>query len=266
MSPTALRVLTLHRAIQNSSLRCLMAPCLLVCCTVFALASPSHAQESVPTPQAETQDDDAPKLATLKEKASYSIGFNIGSDISGEELGIDLEMLIRGIRDAAAGKQHPLSPEDVQAVMNAFQREVSAKQQAKFEEMAQKNKTEGEAFLRQNAEKEGVKVLENGLQYKVLKQGDGDSPQKDSTVLAHYRGRFPDGEVFDSSYDRGEPFKCNVGLVIRGWTEALQRMKVGDTWELYVPSNLAYGTDGFPPAIGPNQVLIFEIELIDIVE
>lgn len=261
MSQIALRVFA-------SSRSCYAAGMLSMAALLTGLASPAplFGQESVPAPQAETQDDQAPKLSTLQEKASYTIGFNIGSDVSAEELGIDLELLIRGIRDAAAGKQHPLSPEDVEAVMNAFQREVAAKQQAKFEKMAQTNKSEGEAFLRQNATKDGVKQLESGLQYKVLKEGSGESPQKDSTVLAHYRGRFPSGEEFDSSYDRGEPFKCNVGLVIRGWTEALQRMKVGDKWELYVPSNLAYGTDGYPPAIGPNQVLIFEIELIEIVE
>lgn len=221
------------------------------------------AQDETGAADTEASQDDPQSLA---DKASYAIGFNIGSDISNEELGLNIEVVIQGILDAAAGKENKLSNEELQAVMTAFEKEVFARQQAKFEEMAQKNLEAGEAFMAENATKEGVKQLESGIQYRVINAGEGDSPTAESVVKAHYRGTLPNGEEFDSSYSRDEPFTFNVGGVIRGWGEVIPRMKVGDKWEVVIPAALAYGPNGSPPSIGPNQVLVFEIELIEIVQ
>ena len=145
-----------------------------------------------------------------------------------------------------------------------FQQEIQNKQIAKMKEASEKNAKEGAAFLAENKNKEGVITLESGLQYKVLKSGDGPSPKETDTVVTHYRGNLINGEIFDSSYKRGQPATFPVSGVIAGWTEALQKMKVGDKWQLFIPSNLAYGENGAGQKIGPNEVLIFELELLEI--
>lgn len=211
------------------------------------------------------QDAGQSDLKSLTEKASYTIGYNIGENFKAQEIEIDLQKVVQGLSDAFAGKDHQLSEEEIEAVMSQFQSELAAKAQARQASAAAKNKAEGDAYLAANAKNEGVNVLDSGLQYKVLTSGTGASPKLTDQVKTHYRGTLIDGTEFDSSYRRGEPAQFAVGGVIRGWTEALQLMKVGDKWELTIPSGLAYGPQGTGP-IGPNSVLKFEIELLDIVQ
>jgi FKBP-type peptidyl-prolyl cis-trans isomerase FklB len=157
-----------------------------------------------------------------------------------------------------------MSDKDMDETMKSFQQEMSTKMQAKQKIEGDKNKKEGEAFLEANKKKDGVITLPSGLQYKILKEGSGAKPTATQTVKCNYRGTLIDGKEFDSSYKRGEPTEFPVGQVIKGWTEALQLMPVGSKWQLYIPSNLAYGENGGGSMIGPNAVLIFDIELISI--
>jgi FKBP-type peptidyl-prolyl cis-trans isomerase FklB len=148
--------------------------------------------------------------------------------------------------------------------MVQFQQQVMAQQQQKAATEGDRNKADGAAFLAKNKQIQGVQTLPSGVQYKVLKQGAGATPKAADTVTTHYRGSLIDGTVFDSSYDRGEPASFGVTQVIKGWTEVLQLMKVGDKWQVFIPSDLAYGPQGRPPKIAPNAVLIFEMELLDV--
>jgi FKBP-type peptidyl-prolyl cis-trans isomerase len=172
---------------------------------------------------------------------------------------LDLNILMRGLADALSGAKPALTPQEAQEAIGALQQETATK-------LAEKNKTEGAAFLAENKQKAGVVTLPSGLQYKVLKSGDGKaSPKATDTVSTHYKGTLLDGKVFDSSYDRGEPTSFPVNQVIAGWTEALQKMKVGDKWQLFVPAELGYRERGTPDGtIGPNATLVFEIELLGI--
>ncbi|MBN4054806.1 FKBP-type peptidyl-prolyl cis-trans isomerase, partial [Nitrospira defluvii] len=179
---------------------------------------------------------------------------------------LDPEALAAGIADMLSGREPRLTVEEVQSVMKAFQEEMRAKAEVGQQAVAEKNKKEGEAFLKANKKKEGVIILTSGLQYKIIKEGNGKIPQKTDTVKTNYRGSLIDGTEFDSSYKRGEPTSFPVSAVISGWTEALQLMNVGSKWEHYVPSNLAYGPRGAGQMIGPNATLIFEIELLGIEE
>ncbi|MBI3187904.1 MAG: FKBP-type peptidyl-prolyl cis-trans isomerase [Gammaproteobacteria bacterium] len=203
------------------------------------------------------------KLETTKDKASYTIGVQLGTQMAQTKDDINLDKVMMGLKDAFAGKEPRMKKEDMMAAMQAFQTEMQQKQQAKMTEMAGKNAKEGDAFLAENKKKEGVTTLPSGLQYKVITTGKGGSPKVSDTVVTHYRGSLIDGKVFDSSYERGEPVTFPVNGVIPGWTEALQKMKVGDKWQLVIPSSLAYGEHGSGP-IGPNSVLIFDIELLEI--
>lgn len=218
---------------------------------VALLATPSAAEE-------------AKTLSTQKEKLSYGIGMNLGRGMKTDGLDVDVDLLAKGIRDVMSGGKPLLTDEEHQAVMTAAQKELMEKQKEASKKAAEKNKKDGEAFLEENRKKEGVVALPSGLQYKVIKSGEGKSPTRDNVVETHYRGKLIDGTEFDSSYKRGKTATFPVGGVIPGWTEALQRMKVGDKWELFIPSNLAYGERGKAPTIGPNAVLLFDIELIAI--
>jgi len=202
-------------------------------------------------------------LKNQKDKISYIIGMDIGNNLKKQSISVNPKILARGIEDAFAGAKPLLTEQEVQETMMAFQKEVMAKQA----EVAKKNKTEGDAFLVENKKKEGVKTLPSGLQYKVIKAGTGKKPKLNDTVTVHYRGTLIDGTEFDSSYKRGQPATFQVNGVIPGWTEALQLMEQGAKWQLFIPSNLAYGERGAPGGqIGPNATLIFEIELISIQE
>ena len=196
------------------------------------------------------------------EKVSYIIGTQIGSSIKAQGIEIDIEMLISGLKDALAGKELAFSEEESKQAMMVFRKRMIEKQAAERAQQAAKN----QAFLEANKTKEGVKVLPSGLQYKVITEGTGESPKAEDKVRTHYRGRLIDGTEFDSSYKSNKPSEFPVNRVIKGWTEALQLMKVGSKWELYIPAELAYGERGKPPVIPPNATLIFEIELLDIVK
>lgn len=206
--------------------------------------------------------DDLPaaELKGVKEQRSYAIGLNVGRNIKGDGLDLDIPTLLRGIRDALSGGNPQMSDAELNAALQGVNQELARL----AEERAEKNLREGRAFLEQNKKRKGVVTLESGLQYEVIKAGDGPSPKVTDSVSTHYKGTLTDGTVFDSSYDRGRPATFPVGGVIRGWTEALQKMKVGDKWKLFIPSELAYGPEGAGGVIGPHSVLVFEIELLSI--
>ncbi|MBI3610708.1 MAG: FKBP-type peptidyl-prolyl cis-trans isomerase [Nitrospirae bacterium] len=208
--------------------------------------------------------EENPALKSEKDKISYSIGMDIGTNMKRQGIEIEPELLARGLKDAVSGGKALLTEDEVRDVLMAFQKEMRTKAEARANQQGEKNKTEGEAFLAQNKKKEGVVTLPSGLQYKVIKEGAGKMPKATDTVTTHYRGTLIDGTEFDSSYKRGQPASFPVNGVIAGWTEALQLMKVGSKWQLFIPSNLAYGARGGGPTIGPNAALIFEVELLSI--
>ena len=199
-----------------------------------------------------------------KDKVSYAIGLNIGKSMKQEGLDINPDVLAAAMKDVFAGAKTQLTDEEVQAVMQDFQKKMMAKQAAVRDEGLGKNKAEGEKFLADNKKKEGIKTTASGLQYKVITDGKGKTPKATDTVKTHYRGTLINGTEFDSSYKRGEPAEFPVNGVIKGWTEALQLMKEGAKWQLYIPSDLAYGERGAGKDIGPNSTLIFDIELISV--
>ncbi len=203
-------------------------------------------------------------LKTAKDKASYSIGVNLGSQLAQSRDELNFDSIILGIEDAYKGKKLKLNMDEMRKSLTDFQKQHAAREQAKKAAIAENNKKAGEAFLAENKKKKGVKTTKSGLQYKVIKSGKGASPKPTDTVVTHYEGTLINGKVFDSSYKRGKPATFPVNGVIKGWTEALQLMKVGDKWKLYIPSELAYGERGAGKKIGPNSTLIFDIELLDI--
>lgn len=200
-------------------------------------------------------------LTSDAEKASYGIGLQMGQQLAGAFSGVSLDAAIAGITDAFSGKGPRIDGNEINAAFQVIQSQLQAQQAEQASEFA----AEGEAFLAENAKRSEVTVLESGLQYEVVTEGEGDIPGKDSVVRTHYRGTLINGKQFDSSYDRGEPTEFPVGGVIAGWTEALQQMKVGSKWKLYIPYQLAYGERGAGGDIGPYQALVFDIELLDIV-
>jgi len=202
-------------------------------------------------------------LADETARVSYAIGMMTGHQWKQQEIGFNPDIYVRGIKDSLAGGTTLLTPEQAQQAIEAFKKEFTAKQQQHHAEQATKNKTEGDAFLTANKNKPGVNVLPDGLQYIVLTNGTGTIPTASDTVSVQYRGTLIDGTEFDSSYKRGQPAQFPVGGVIRGWTEALLKMNVGSKWQLFIPSELAYGEQG-RPGIPPNAVLIFEVELVGI--
>jgi FKBP-type peptidyl-prolyl cis-trans isomerase FklB len=201
----------------------------------------------------------SPQLKDQKDKFSYSIGLNIGSNLSKQNIPVNPEALTAGIKDAIAGKPQ-LTPDQVKEVMATFEKDMEQKQKAAGE----KNASEGAKFLEENKKKEGVKTTASGLQYRALKEGTGARPKESDTVTVNYRGTLINGTEFDSSYKRGQPATFPLNGVIKGWTEGLQLMKVGSKYQLFVPSNLAYGDRALGPDISPNSTLIFEVELLGV--
>jgi FKBP-type peptidyl-prolyl cis-trans isomerase FklB len=201
---------------------------------------------------------------TQKEKVSYSIGVNLGKNMKTQGIDIDQGLLSQGIKDGFNNSKTVMSDKEMEETMTTFQQEMMGKMQAKQKIDGDKNAKEGEVFLAANKKKEGVVTLPSGLQYKILKAGNGVKPTESQTVKCHYRGTLIDGKEFDSSYKRGEPTEFPVTGVIKGWTEALQLMPVGSKWQLFIPSDLAYGSNGAGQVIGPNATLIFDIELLSI--
>ena len=206
------------------------------------------------------------RLKNQRDKVSYSIGMEIGRNFKRQGADVNPELLAKGFQDAFSDQKALLTDAEIQEVLTNFQKEMAAKQQEMVKKMGEKNKTEGEVFLAENKKKEGVITLPSGLQYKVVKAGAGKKPKATDTVTVHYQGTLTDGKEFDSSYRRGQPVTFPVNGVIPGWTEVLQLMEEGAKWQVFIPTNLAYGDRGAGRDIGPHAALIFEIELISIQE
>ncbi|HEY4282154.1 MAG TPA: FKBP-type peptidyl-prolyl cis-trans isomerase [Chthoniobacterales bacterium] len=201
--------------------------------------------------------DQGAQLKDLKDKASYSIGLNIGSNFKKQGVDLNPDALIAGVKDALSGKKPALSETEAREVMTTWSKELQDKQKA----MADKNADEGKKFLEDNKKKEGVKTTASGLQYKVVKEGNGAQPKATDTVTVDYKGTLINGTEFDSSYKRGEPATFPLNGVIKGWTEGLQLMKAGGKYQFFIPADLAYGQRAMGPDIAPNSTLIFDVEL-----
>jgi FKBP-type peptidyl-prolyl cis-trans isomerase FklB len=229
-----------------------------------AKPAPAPAAKAAQTPAANSTAPGRTALTTDKEKDSYAVGLNIGRSLKKQPVDIDTPSLLRGVKDALAGSTPLLTDAEIDAALKQLSSQVQAKQDAEMAKMGEANMKEGEDFLAANKTKEGVVTLPSGLQYKIVTAGTGAKPTAKDTVVCNYRGTFINGTEFDSSYKRGQPASFPVGGVIKGWTEALQLMPVGSKWQLFVPPDLAYGQRGAGGAIGPNQTLIFDVELISI--
>ncbi len=207
------------------------------------------------------------ELSTLEQKVSYSMGVQTAKTAGRSDLEIDPDALIQGVEDFTAGRELALTAREMREAMGEFQRGIMARQREKVkqrDEQALVNAKAGEKFLKANKDKAGIVTLPSGLQYKVLKEGSGESPEVSDLVKVNYRGKFIDGTEFDSSYERGEPMQFIAGRTIKAWQEALPMMKTGAEWRLFAPPELAYGKKGHGDKIGPNQALIFDIELLEI--
>lgn len=208
--------------------------------------------------------EDQMSLKSQKEKISYIIGMDIGNNLKKQSIDVDPDIFFKGLKDALSGGKPLMSEDEVREVTTAFRQEMMSRQAEEAKKLSEKNKKEGDAFLAENSGKEGIKTLPSGLQYKVITEGAGRSPKATDIVNVNYRGTLVDGTEFDSSYKRGQPVTFPVNGVIPGWSEALQLMKEGAKWQLFIPANLAYGEKGAGNTIGPNATLIFEVELISI--
>lgn len=232
-------------------------------CALGAVAFGAAAQEKKEvSPQVE--------LETMKQKLSYSLGYGYGEQLQDVGTDLDVDLLLAAIREALDGKESAMSQEETAAVMRTFAEDMRKRQQEKASMAGAQNAEAGAAFLEQNGKRDGVVTTDSGLQYEVIKKGDGAIPKPSDSVSVHYTGTLIDGTKFDSSVDRGQPIELPYieqdgrGSVIQGWVEALQLMPVGSKWKLYIPSSLAYGPNGAGQAIGPNATLIFDVELISI--
>ena len=204
------------------------------------------------------------ELKTLQDSVSYSIGMDIGRNLKGQMIDVNPDALAQGIKDLNGDGKPMLSDAQARGAMMAFQTQMMATHAEKMKAAGEKNKTEGAAFLAENKKKDGVVTLPSGLQYKVLTAGTGKKPRANDKVMLNYRGTLIDGTEFDNSYKRGEPAVFPVGGIIKGLSEALQLMPVGSKWQIFIPSDIAYGEQGAGAQITPNAVLIFEIELLGI--
>jgi FKBP-type peptidyl-prolyl cis-trans isomerase FklB len=218
---------------------------LILIAAAFSLVLPLFGQEK------------SPPLKDQKDKVSYSIGLNIGFNISHQNIPINPDLLTAGIKDAIAGKPQ-LTTDQVKDVMTAFEKDMEQKQKV----AAEKNTSEGAKFLEENKKKADVKTTASGLQYKMIKEGTGLQPKETDMVTVNYRGTLINGTEFDSSYKRGQPATFPLNGVIKGWTEGLQLMKVGSKYQFFIPPNLAYGERAVSPELSPNSTLIFEVELL----
>jgi FKBP-type peptidyl-prolyl cis-trans isomerase FklB len=224
---------------------------LTVILSIAFLFSVCHAQEKL-------------ELKDQKDKESYSLGYQFGQNLKFQGVDVNLDIYTSGIKDALGGKEPRMSQEDIRATITNLQQRLQAARQKELKEMAAKNLDESKKFLSENQKKEGIKTLPSGLQYKVLAEGSGKMPKADDNVTVNYKGTLIDGTEFDSSYKRGQPATFKVNGVIKGWTEALQLMKEGSKWQLFIPPDLAYRERGAGRTIPPSSTLIFEVELISV--
>ncbi len=208
--------------------------------------------------------DPAMHLNSEKDKISYSIGLDIGKNFTKQGIDLDTNVFMSGLEDGRQNKNTLMSDQEIRDTLGALQTKLVQQQQENLKKLAESNLAQGKAFLEQNKKVAGVKTLNSGLQYRVLSEGQGTPPTAKDTVKTHYKGTLTNGTEFDSSYSRGEPVEFPVEGVIKGWTEALQLMKPGAKWQIFIPANLAYGETGAGNVIGPNSALIFEIELLSI--
>jgi len=207
----------------------------------------------------------AQDLTTDKGKLSYAIGWDIGEDIQRRGTEFDVEAIIAAIRDSAAGAEPQVPADEMVALLTALQQKVRQEQAEAFQKLSEENQKAAEEFLAGNLSKNGIVALPSGIQYRIIDEGEGARPGMDSTVKVHYRGSKTDGLEFDSSFARGVPEEFNVESVLKGWQEVLPLMKTGATWQIFVPPELAFGARGNPP-VGPNELLIFDLKLVEIVE
>ena len=203
-------------------------------------------------------------LGTQAEKLSYTIGYKTGAALKAQSININTQDFNQGLKAGYQGDKSSLTDQEMQSTLNTMQQQVVNNMQQQTQAEGDVNKKAGDAFLAKNAKEPGVVTLPSGLQYRIVHEGNGPSPKASDTVTVNYEGTLIDGTVFDSSYKRGQPATFKVGQVIAGWQEALKLMKPGATWMLYIPSNLAYGSHGAGSAIGPNETLIFKVDLISV--
>jgi FKBP-type peptidyl-prolyl cis-trans isomerase len=243
--------------------------------TLLAQQTPATTTQPAPAANAQTPASKAKTAAaakaaapltlkTQRDKVSYALGMSIGSNAHQGDVDLDPSIVARGLKDALAGGKTLMTQEEAQATLNQQKAEAQKKHEAKMQAAGEENRKQGVEFLAANKTKEGVVTLPSGLQYKILKAGDGPKPASTDSVVCNYRGTLINGTEFDSSYKRGQPTTFPVSGVIKGWTEALQLMPVGSKWQLFVPADLAYGDRGAGNDIGPNATLIFEVELLSI--
>jgi len=233
----------------------------IVIVSASLLAFPLFGQDKSPQPKDQKTQlkEQKTQLKDQKDKVSYSIGMQIGFNLGRQKVDVNPDILAAGIKDAIAGNPQ-LTTEQVKDIMSQFEKDMEQKQK----QLGEKNKTDGEKFLEDNKKKPGVKTTASGLQYKVEKEGTGPQPKSTDMVTVNYRGTLIDGTEFDSSYKRNQPATFPVSGVIKGWTEALQLMKKGAKYQLFIPASLAYGERAMGPDIGPNSMLIFDVDLVDV--
>jgi len=207
---------------------------------------------------------DAASLSTHEQKASYALGADLANNFKQQGVQIDIPALTQGMQDTFSGNKLKLSQQQMKESVEVIKQKVMAKQAEERKKLAETNAQKGKDFLAKNKNKEGVKVMPSGLQYKVIESGKGESPSPEDKLIAHYRGTLIDGTEFDSSYNRGSPLEFKMTDVIKGWREALLKMKPGAKWEIYIPPALAYGSQGAGKVIGPNETLIFTLHLIKV--
>jgi len=207
----------------------------------------------------------AQDLSSEKGKLSYAVGWDIGEDIQRRGGEFDVETIIAAIRDSGAGKEPQVPAEEMVALLTALQQKVRQEQAEAFQKLAADNQVKSDEFLATNKAKNGIVALPSGVQYRIIDEGEGGRPNMDSTVKVHYRGSKVNGLEFDSSFARGVPEEFTINTVLKGWQEVLPLMKTGATWQVFVPPELAFGARGNPP-VGPNEALIFDLKLVEIVK
>jgi len=226
----------------------------------LSMSSVFAADAATATPATKTTA--AAGLTSEQDKISYSIGVDLGRNLKQQDIAITDDLFVQGLHDGMTGEPKLMNKDQIVDTLKKLQKQIADRREANFKKTAEDNKKKGETFLTDNKAKPGVITLASGLQYKVLDEGKGASPKATDIVTVHYKGTLIDGTEFDSSYKRGVPATFPLNGVIPGWVEALQLMKAGGKWQIFIPANLAYGEQGAGPEIGPNETLIFEVSLL----